>query len=179
MVKSHISKTTENRSFDILKTITTNELEHRTFTFRKLPLCLKIDNNKYIIGRYKLLNTTLGWQVTSDQVDLVFGDLNNAMYYCICMLTNNEENAKILASLDARLQFLTSDIGRYKTRIVNAHKAKDGWKLDLYAARYKETKATIEAVANELLKIVKLTKYYELRDFNHETNRHRNKSALQ
>ncbi len=165
MARYRINKATEVLSFNALKTLTRSELERRTFTFRKLPLCLKINTDKYIVGRYKVINTDNGWVVTDINSTVVLNNYTNAMLYCVCMQTKNEEEALDIARLDKHVAVLKLDNLAFKARLTAAMQTQDQWKQDLYTARYLQTSALIQVVSKELEKKINLAKYYKLRDF--------------
>ena len=153
----------EATSFKLLKTITMFELEKRTF--KGLPNCLKISSSKYLVGRCKLTKIGTNWQVIDYSSTVIFGNFSSAMYYCVCVQTHNEQDAKNIAQLDNQVRLLANDNETFKIRLTNASKTQDGWKYDLYAARYEQTKAQLASVSGELTKKLNLAKHYKLKDF--------------
>ena len=128
-------------------------------------MCLKLSNKKDIIGRCKLTNLNPECEVVDGIETLLFTSFANAMFYCIYVQTNNEEDAKSLALLDAQVRYLTSDSNLFKIKMATAIKNKDSWKHDLFEARYEQANSQLMYINEEMSKKLILAKYYKLKDF--------------
>ena len=127
-------------------------------------LCLKVSDKKYQVGKYTVVNDNSEWMVskqTNDDV-IAFNERVNAVAYCALMHTGRQRNAQEVHTLDHRISQLSDDEYRFKVQLNNAIDKKDEWKIDLYNARYSDTKAHLRSVRDRIQKTLHMAKYIKL-----------------
>jgi hypothetical protein len=117
----------------------------------KLPICIKLKNDNYIVATYLVEKITpICWKVNN----LEFSDKKSAIYYCAMMHLNKYEAATAIYEADVLVGNLEAEKARFRLRLDTAHKDNDQFKIDVYGSRFDVTRSKLYHAKKELEQIL-------------------------
>ena len=123
----------------------------------KLPICVALQNGDYLVATYKIVKQSdARWFVN----ELEFIDKRSAIFYCALMHVGKKPEARKLYELDQKVNRLDVDKTMFRTKLDDAHKTPNQFKIDLYSSRYTEIKQHLIHARRELEKRINSAKYH-------------------
>jgi hypothetical protein len=130
----------------------------------KLPICWPLQSGGFVIGHDKILPKNGYWHRLdrNNEPKQVFSTKHSAIFYCLCSQINNDSLADKIVKYDSEVLRLSNDLTHYETSLNRAIKAKDSIKIDVWAARFDDTKLRLSIADKELKKTIKSAKYLKV-----------------
>lgn len=135
------------------------------------PICLKLANGDYRVATFKAQRTDKAWHVLNawnEELAEVTSEAA-AVVYCVLQHKGKYIEAQQLVDIDTKVTRLQQDRVLFSRRLSSAYEKKDGWQIDLYTSRYKNTLAQLYSAQVELNKMLRETKYIKSYRNDYET----------
>jgi len=132
----------------------------------KKPLCIPVKDKGFVVGRYLVEKITENhWKVYDRNQDFVreFYYKSSAILYCACMHIRKYQLAQDIYRQDTLYGRIDTDLNIYKVRLQNCKKT-DGFKRDLYVARFINSKLVHDHAYTKLRKLLDSAKYLQIRE---------------
>lgn len=134
-------------------------------TNEKVPVCVPIGTNRLLVGSYYVEKITdRVWRVKDNNQEFVhdFVSRPSAVFYCVCVQTNQLPLSNKLLKYDNQLGLLEADFSLLKIRFKQAQTKKDSFYIQLYAAKLAQIIVQQKEARHLLEKTLKSAKYLKL-----------------
>lgn len=132
---------------------------------QKLPLCLELGPALLAVGEYRIEKLSENvWRVKDSNKEFVHDFISrpSAVFYAVCMQTNQIPLSHKILKHDNQLGLLESDCSLLRVRFKQAQKKKDGFYTQLYAAKLAQNIAQKREARLLLEKTLRSAKYLKL-----------------
>ena len=129
-----------------------------------VPVCVEINPNTYIIGRYAIKKLNNLWYSldSRDESEQKFNSKLSAVLHALCDLRGRKELANEILEYDNRVMKLSTDLAIYKHRRLSSIRKKNFWRSDYFQIREDSTNYQLEEAKKQLQKSINLAKYYKI-----------------
>lgn len=133
-------------------------------TKTQTPVCVKIDSNTYIVGRYAIKKQNNIWYSmdSRDETEYQFNSKLSAVLHALCDIKGRNELAKEILEYDNRVLKLSNDLEIYKHRRRTSYLKKNYWRSDYFKIREDSAKYQLVEAKKQLQKSIELAKYYKI-----------------
>lgn len=130
----------------------------------KIPVCIPVKKNTYIMGRHGLTKRGQFWEVydSSDESTKIFSCRPSAVVYSLSTQTKRYKLAKEVAERDERIINIRSRIDLFRARKESARKKQDYWRYDYFDILCNSEEYHLEDAKNQLGKSLNLAKYFKI-----------------
>lgn len=127
------------------------------------------DGRYHVFGRYEIALSGPGCVLTSDRHDAHrFGSVRSALAWCIADKYQRHDVSRDICNLDQQQQIAESDIA---VRSHLARKIRDASHRESALLKIDHRRRQLSHIQDRLTKCINVTKYWQIRGFNNETQR--------
>jgi hypothetical protein len=130
----------------------------------KMPVILRFGKHGYIVGNHAVRTIDNKWWLVNyrfNDVEHVFTSKLSAICYAVCHEVNKIKLADRILHDDTAVGRLSIKAEQFQTRLKQAQKKKNSFKIDLFLVRYEETTNQLNESKSQLDKSLKLAKYFK------------------
>jgi hypothetical protein len=134
----------------------------------KTPICVEIDANKIMVGRYVVVNKEGFWYVyrlLADKPDYSFSSKKTAIAYILCRYKGRNKLSEKILKADYELILHRSNLVEYNYNYTKAVKNKDQFKISFYLTMIEESEIQINNAKTILQKSLNLAKYFNIWEY--------------
>lgn len=159
----HVEKTI-NKTVLYIKQWTRNELLELLENENSTPLCVKINNSKFLIGKFLIKQSGIFWTVQElfTNKKHIFSSRTVAVIYSLCECKHYSKLALEILRHNTNIINLSEDLILYRHLKNTAKNKHDTWKIDHYTIMESSIRYKLKDAKIHLEKSLHLAKYFKI-----------------
>jgi len=154
-----------NHVVEYVNTWQKNELlKLTTENSTKVPVCVRLSNNSYLVGQHAVKYQNNLWKVYDIpcEREYEFGRRASAFIYSLSVQIGRRELAQAILSEEQSVLLYEDQVQRFQYSKNRALNRKDYWNYDYFNSLYTNSQCKLEAAKKRLEKSFNLAKYFKI-----------------